>query len=67
MLWSDEEYNSTWDQLTIGSDIHSVMVPSGAGWWIDTYKYEDCDVVVDSEIRTYTQDTVGNNDCIDVE
>ena len=45
------------------------MVPSGDGWWVDTYRYQNCHTDIDSDlfIRTYTQDTVGRNDCIAVE
>ena len=47
MLWGDEEYNSTNEMLTLGSNIKSVMFPSGNDWWMDLYVEEDC--YVDNE------------------
>ena len=37
VLWDDEVYNHTNDQLTLGNDFMSVMLPSGHSWWVDLY------------------------------
>ena len=70
MLWDDEEYNNTEEQLTIGANIRSIMVPSGRDWWVDTYRKDNCFVTEASasyNIRSYHQNTIGKNDCIDIE
>ena len=69
VLWDDEEYNNTEEQLTIGANIRSIMVPSGDGWWIDAYSTENCQVSWYWhywEMRDYHQDTIGRNHCINV-
>ena len=70
MLWGDEEYNSTNEMLTLGSNIKSVMFPSGNDWWMDLYVEEDCYVDNEEhpyfELATILHDTHGKNDCVDI-
>ena len=73
VLWSNETYNKTNGKITIGSDIHSIMVPGGVNheWQIDLYRLNDYVQNAHHKPRTLKHDVAASkiddrNDCLNV-
>ena len=41
VLWEDQVYDDTKNQLTLGKNIRSVMVPEGTDWQVDLYSMKN--------------------------